>query len=89
MTLLSCCSLILTVFDGWNHLFDLVLEGNDFVQNICIDLDDQQRIIVWKVRERCQLLCVVDTAVPYEDYSDHVEEALELIEQSKLLAFPH
>lgn len=71
---------LLTAF---NFEYFLVLEGNDFVQNISIDTDGQQRLIIWKVREKCLLICLFDATIPSDEYSDNIEEELELIEQSK------
>ncbi len=59
------------------------MEGNDFVQNIALDTDEQQRLIIWKVREKCLLICLFDLTIPMDDYAENIEEALELIEQSK------
>jgi hypothetical protein len=59
------CFTLLTNISTFVEMADnLILESNDFVQNISIDTDRQQRLIIWKVRENCLLICLFDATIP-------------------------
>lgn len=61
-----------------------MLEGNDFVQNISIDTNENERLLMWKIRDHLHLIIVVDATVKEREYCKEVTESLELMEKRKL-----
>lgn len=60
-----------------------VLEGNDFVQNISIDTNENERLLMWKIRDHLHLIIVVDTTIKESEYCKEVAESLDLMEKRK------
>jgi len=52
-----------------------------------IDGNGTDRIHIWKIQESIFLICLVDIRVPFVGYKPHIEESLEMIEQSKKVFF--
>lgn len=56
---------------------------NDLPQSVTIDGTENERILIWKIKEKFFLLCLVDPLVPSTEYSEAIDTALDMIEQSK------
>ena len=65
-----------------------MIHDDDFVQSITLDGgDDGDRVSIWKIREQCFLICIIDPTVDPKVYTPELEDALDMIEQSKFLPF--
>ncbi len=62
----------------------LVLYGNGFLQSAIIESDQKERLMIWKIREKCFVICLVDKTVIDQKAIDSIDESLAIVEQSKL-----
>lgn len=62
-----------------------VLAVNDRFYHISMDTKNQYRTMLWKITDKYVLLVLVDKAVQSVAYSQHIDEALELVEQVCIL----
>ncbi len=62
-----------------------MLHGNDVLQSVTIDSTENDRILIWKIRENFYLLCIVDPSVPQTAYAEGIEATLDMVEQSKFI----
>lgn len=60
-----------------------VVIGNDFLESLCLETTHNQRLLIWKIREKTFCLIIVRSHVPVAQYAESVEDCLEIIEQSK------
>lgn len=60
------------------------MHGNDVLQSITIDCNENDRVLIWRIKEKFYLLCVVDPTVPQMSYTEGIEATLDMIEQSKI-----
>lgn len=54
---------------------------NDSFQHLAIDLDHEQKMMMWKIQEKSVLIVVIDKNSNSELYIPQIEESLEIIEQ--------
>ena len=64
-------------------LMMIVVHDNDQIQSITLDQDEHDRVIIWKIRTDCYLICVINVQVDAAEYTTELENALDMIEQSK------
>lgn len=60
-----------------------MVHDDDQVQSIIMDSDDGEQVTIWKIRNDCYLICLLDPLVEQKLYMTELENALDMIEQSK------
>lgn len=57
------------------------------MQSITIDGTDEDQVIIWKIQNECYLICIIDQSIDSKMYMSEVDDALDMIEQSKYTSF--
>lgn len=61
----------------------VVLYGNGFLQSAIIESDQKERLMIWKIREKCFVICLIDKTIVDPKAIESIDESLAIIEQSK------